>query len=103
MSAPYKTPNLFGAALDPVLIEDKDKRKVLPSTYRKTDRRFTPYTQRQPFRAYSGPGGPSNYRRSFQATDRYAERQQFHDRGRSQHASKRPFRGSGSRSFRRGK
>lgn len=31
MAAPYKEPHLFGAALDPVLVKDKDKRKVLPS------------------------------------------------------------------------
>lgn len=37
-SAPYKATKLFGAALDPILVEDKDKRKVLPSSYRRQER-----------------------------------------------------------------
>lgn len=41
-AALYKAPNLFGAALDPVLVEDKDKQKVLSSSYRRPERRYTP-------------------------------------------------------------
>ncbi|XP_034296175.1 lamina-associated polypeptide 2, isoforms alpha/zeta-like [Pantherophis guttatus] len=49
-AAPFKAPHLFGPALDPVLVEDKDKRKVMPtSSYRRPERRYAPYSQRQPF------------------------------------------------------
>lgn len=33
-SAPFKGGNLFGEALDPVLVETRDKKKVLPSSSR---------------------------------------------------------------------
>lgn len=52
-AAPYKAPTLFGAALESVLVQDKDKRKILPSSYQRTERRYAPYSQRQPFRPTS--------------------------------------------------
>ncbi|XP_060547808.1 uncharacterized protein LOC132711896 [Pantherophis guttatus] len=108
-SAPYHGSSLFGEALDPILIEGKDKRKVLPVSYSRQERRFTPYSQRQPFRAESGPRG-SYYGRQYsqgysQGSDRFAGRQGNSDRGRFQSSSRRPFKGAGAgpRSSRRGK
>lgn len=37
-------------SLDPILVEDKDKQKVLTSTHRWADRRPSPYFLRQSFR-----------------------------------------------------
>lgn len=37
-SIPFKGNNLFGDALTPILVEDKDKRKVMPSSYRRSAR-----------------------------------------------------------------
>lgn len=65
-SAHYKGSLLFGAALDPVLVEGRNKKMVLPysssssSSFpspRRAERRYTPYLSRQPFRTDSGPGG----------------------------------------------
>lgn len=36
-SAPYKGADLFGAALEPILVEGKDKWKVLPVSYQRLD------------------------------------------------------------------
>lgn len=41
--APYKGSSLFGEALEQILVEDK--RKIMPSSYRRPDRRYLPYTQ----------------------------------------------------------
>ncbi|XP_070591654.1 uncharacterized protein [Erythrolamprus reginae] len=49
-SAPFEGSKLFGESLEPVLVEDKDKRKVLPRSYRRQDRRTGPYSRRQSFR-----------------------------------------------------
>ncbi|XP_060550599.1 uncharacterized protein LOC117655455 isoform X2 [Pantherophis guttatus] len=103
-AAPYKAPNLFGSALDPVLIEDKDKRKIMPtSSYRRPERRYTPYYQRQSFRATSGSGGAYSQRPQFFGSDRSSDRQRFRDRARNPSSPKRPFRGAGYRQFCRGK
>lgn len=102
-SAPFKAPNLFGAALDPVLIEDRDKRKVLPTSFRRSDRRYTPYSQRQSFRPYSATPGSSFRRPSFSGGDRAQGRDSFRDRGRFQQPAKRPYRSSNFKQSRRGK
>lgn len=102
-SAPYQTRNLFGAALEPVLVEDKDKRKVLPSSYRRPEHRYMPCSQRQHFRPTSASGGSVSQRPSFHGGDRFADQQQFGDRGRSHYSTKRHSRGSGYKPFRRGK
>lgn len=103
-AAPYEAPNLFGSALGPVLIEDKDKRKVMPaSSYCRPERRFTPYSLRQPFRSSSGSGGPYSQRSFFQGADHSSDRQRFQDRPRFTPVAKRPFRGSGFRQSCRGK
>lgn len=73
-SSAFKAPDLFGSALDPILIEDKDKWKILPLFYRKQDRRYVPYTQRQPFQAFSGPIGSYSQHSFYQGTDRVTDR-----------------------------
>lgn len=102
-SAPFAAPSLFGACLEPILIEDKDKRKVLPSSYRWPEKRYMPYAQRQPFRSYSGSSGPYFQRSYTQNSDRASDRQPFRDRARNQSQSKRPFKGAGYRPACRGK
>lgn len=102
-AALFTAPSLFGPCLDPILVEDKDKRKVLPSSFRRADRKYTPYHHRQSFRSYSGPSGSYYQRPYHQGSDRTSDRQPFRDRGRSQSQSKRPFRGAGYRPARRGK
>lgn len=94
-SAPYKALNLFGAALDPILVEGKYKRKVLPSSYWRPERQYTPYYQRQPFQASSGPSGSYNQRSYAQSFDCPSDRQSFRDRGRNQTSAKQPFHGTG--------
>ncbi|XP_060550761.1 lamina-associated polypeptide 2-like [Pantherophis guttatus] len=101
-AAPYKAPDLFGEALEPVLVEDKDKRKVLPSSHRHQERRYSPYPLQQPFRTGAGPRGSFPHRSNYQGSNWAQDRQQFRDRGRNQQ-SKRPFRGAGSKATRRGK
>lgn len=102
-SSAYKAPALFGAPLEPLLVEDKEKRKVLPSSYRRPERRFVPYNQRQSFRTTSGPSGSYTPRQSGHNGDRGVDRQSFRDRSRNQAGFKRPFRGGGYRSAKRGK
>ncbi|XP_013907846.1 PREDICTED: ribosomal RNA processing protein 36 homolog isoform X1 [Thamnophis sirtalis] len=75
-SAPFKGGNLFGDALDPVLIENKYKKKVLPSSNRRVDRRSSPYARRQRFQSAdtgfpdgNGANRPQ-HRRSFRNRDR---------------------------------
>lgn len=102
-SVPFKGSTLFGDALTPILVEDKDKRKVMPFSYRRPDRRYSPYPQRPPFQTDSGPSRSYQYRSSNQGLYRPSDRSGFRDRGRRQRPYKKPFRGTGSRSFRRGK
>lgn len=102
-SAPYKAPDLVGALLEPLLIEDKDKRKILPSSYHRPERRYAPYTQRQSFRSFSGSGGAYQHKTYSQGADRASDRQSFCERGRSQLQAKHLFRGFGYRLFRQGK
>ncbi|XP_032076117.1 lamina-associated polypeptide 2-like [Thamnophis elegans] len=107
-STPFKGGALFGSVLDPILIETRDKRKVLPSTSARVTRRPQPYSRRQPFRSgdsgfTSAPYVPSYTRGFSQAQDRGQDRAGARDRGRqqSQAQSRRSFRGAGNRSFRR--
>lgn len=93
-SAPFKGSNIFGAALDPILEEDKDKR---------ADCQYTPYSQRQPFRTDIGPSGSYSHRPYSQGFDKSSDRSTFRERDQRQPPVKRPFRGMGNRPFRRGK
>lgn len=92
--APFKGGSLFGEALDPVLVERKDKKKVLPHAYWRTDRWSTFPFRRQSFQA-SAQGFPNpGYQRSFpQPADRSLDRQPFRDRF-HQSQARCPFRGA---------
>lgn len=48
-STPYTGGTLFGEFLDPILIENMDKRKVLPLAARKADHHSTPFYLRSSF------------------------------------------------------
>ncbi|XP_032092319.1 LOW QUALITY PROTEIN: extracellular calcium-sensing receptor-like [Thamnophis elegans] len=54
MGADYTREKLFGTALDPLLVEDKNKRKVLPTTAKRLDFRHVPYPRRTPYRPPDG-------------------------------------------------
>lgn len=90
-SAPYKGSALFGEVLDPMLIETKDKRKVLPSSYHRLDCQYSPFSQRQPFQPDSRPSGSYFQQPYSQGFNCSSDRQAFRDRGRCQLPSKHPF------------
>lgn len=48
-SSPYSADALFGPPLEPLLIETRDKRKILPSVSRQSDYHYTSYAQPQSF------------------------------------------------------
>lgn len=102
-SSAFKAPALFGSSLEPLLVEDKEKQKILPSSYRRLEHRFVPYNQRQPFRAAPGSSGSYAQRQFGQGGDRGSDRQAFRDRSCNQTFAKRPFQGAGFRSAKRGK
>ncbi|XP_039194838.1 uncharacterized protein LOC120306185 [Crotalus tigris] len=109
----YSGTHLFGPVLEPHIIEGKDKCKVMAHPSKKPDRQsqqdfrrpsFCPsgsWDWRQPFQAgqsWDWPRGSRSY--SFRQ-DRQQDRQSSGARGQSQ--TKRPFRRSGSRPYRRSK
>ncbi|XP_013917285.1 PREDICTED: uncharacterized protein LOC106545294 [Thamnophis sirtalis] len=109
-STPFKGGALFGSVLDPILIETRDKRKVLPSISAHINRRQQPYNRRHPFRTGDSGFAPApyvpNYTRGFfEAQDRGQDRAGTRDRGRqqgqAQSQNRRSFRGTSIRSFRR--
>lgn len=98
-AAPYKGSALFGASLDSVLVENRDKKKVLPTLLRRQERRYSPYP-RPSFRQDQS----STYQRSSQFSYQPAsDRSSFRDRGRRSSSFRRPFRAPASRYPRRGK
>ncbi|XP_058025328.1 uncharacterized protein LOC131191317 [Ahaetulla prasina] len=102
-AAPFKGGSLFGEALDPILVEGKDKRKILPYVSRHSDRRPSLPYRRQPFRTQDPVFQSPAYQRAFQPPpDRFQDRQSFRDRTR-QSQTRRPSRGSGFRPYRRNK
>lgn len=80
-STPYKGAHLFGEALDTILVEGKDKKKVLSSLHRRADRRASPYYhQRLKFRsADSGSTSTQFQRPSYQGHERFPDRSSFRD------------------------
>ncbi|XP_034282740.1 RNA-binding protein 33-like [Pantherophis guttatus] len=50
-SAPYTVGSLFGPPLERLLVETRDKRKILPSQLQRSISRYSPYPRSQPFRA----------------------------------------------------
>lgn len=92
----FEGPSLFGAPLEPLLIETKDKRRILPSVSRRSEHRSSnaPFRSFRTFNSYSGPRSP----RAFSTRSRPPDRQGFHNqRGQP----KRPFRGGRGRPFNR--
>lgn len=90
----FEGPSLFGAPLEPLLIETKDKRRILPSVSRRSEHRSSnaPFCSFRTFNSYSGPRSP----RAFPPRSRPPDRQGFHNqRGHF----KRPFRGGRGRPF----
>lgn len=70
-SAPFRGRNLFREALDPILVENKDRQKVLPSIHRRVDHWPLPYFHRPSFRfADTGLDAPQYQRPYFQRTVR---------------------------------
>uniref|UniRef100_A0A8C6XA67 C2H2-type domain-containing protein n=1 Tax=Naja naja TaxID=35670 RepID=A0A8C6XA67_NAJNA len=96
-TAPFKGDKLFGEALDKVLVDSKDKGKVLPSRSRKSEFRSTPYVRRSYYRTPEAGGGFPRPQRPF------APRQeQNQDRADRNHPfnNKRPFGEAGGHPFR---
>lgn len=50
-SAPYSAGNLFGPCLEPLLVETRDRRKILPPTSRRGDSHYSASNRYQSFRA----------------------------------------------------
>lgn len=93
--------SLFGESLEPILIENKDKRKVLLSMTRQADHRPSPYFWKPTFRA---PDNDIQQQRFFPTrADRQSDRSSFCDKPRFQSQGKWPFRGADSCSFHRDK
>lgn len=79
-SAPFKGGKLFGEALDPVLVECKDKRKILPTFNKKQERKTLPYFRRQSFRANESSFNNTTFHRPFnQSSEWTQDRQSFRD------------------------
>lgn len=99
-SAPFTSGKLFRKAIEPILVETKDRRKILPSLHRRADRQLSPYVCNSSFQPAEASQG--YFQRRFpQGTDRQTDRAEFRDRTKQQFQAKTPFRGSGGRPFRR--
>lgn len=91
-SAPFKGGKLFGEALNPVLIKNKDKKKVFPSVSRKADRRTPSSFQRQPFRAPETTTSAHSFQHPYpQGSDRTQDRSHFGTRAGSNFSPSAPF------------
>lgn len=93
-STPFAGDNLFGAPLEPMLIESKDKRKILPSQFCKSESRASHYQRRPPFRSLDGEYSFSHPARQY--SGRQGQHQDRSGRGGQRYQSKRPYRGAGS-------
>lgn len=96
-TAPFGGPHMFGASLEPLLVESRDKRKFLPAMSRRSDHR-SPQSF-PPFRGSEGSyTGPRNQRPFSSRQSRPLDRQGFQpQRGQF----KRPFCGGRGRPSRR--
>ncbi|XP_070605564.1 uncharacterized protein [Erythrolamprus reginae] len=99
-STPYKGSKLFGEALEPLLVETNDQKKVLPSMSKRGNQRSAPYFQKPSFKAPDSTNDFSQPQRSyFQQRGGQSNRPGYRGRGRQQFQSNRPFRGNGKRPF----
>lgn len=57
-SAPFSGEQLFGASLEPLLVESRDKYKILPSLSRRAEAQPSTYFQHQSFRGSDSGFGP---------------------------------------------
>ncbi|XP_058021206.1 uncharacterized protein LOC131189221 isoform X2 [Ahaetulla prasina] len=98
-SAPFQGDKLFGNSLEPLLIETKDKRRVLPSLSRRSE--FRPSASSS-FRSFRGSGqGPSGNRPQRYFPSRQGRSQDRSGNPSQRGPSKRPFRGGRGRPFHR--
>lgn len=96
-SSSFSGPKLFGAALEPLLVESKDKRRVLPSMSRRSE--FRSQSSFRPFRNQEGGFSGSRRQRFFPPRQARSQEHQFQSSARGQ--SRRSFRGGRGRGFRR--
>ncbi|XP_034281058.1 uncharacterized protein LOC117670189 [Pantherophis guttatus] len=96
-SSAFEGPKLFGAALDPLLVESKDKRRVLPSMSRRSEIRSQ--SSFRPFRNQEGGFTGARRQRFFPPRQSRFQDRQFPSSSRGQ--ARRPFRGGRGRGFRR--
>lgn len=95
-SSPFEGPKLFGAPLEPLLVESKDKKRILPSLSRRSE--FRSQSSFRPFRSPEGRySGNRRQRFSSSRPFRTQDRQGPPSRGHP----KRPFRGGRGRGFHR--
>ncbi|XP_013907079.1 PREDICTED: uncharacterized protein LOC106537467, partial [Thamnophis sirtalis] len=97
-SAPFKGDKLFGEALEPLLKETHDKKKVLPSTFKRAGHKSSSNVQKPSFRGGNNTHNSSQLKRSyFQRPNRQSDRAGYIDRSRQQFQSKQPFQDNRSR------
>ncbi|XP_070806291.1 uncharacterized protein [Pituophis catenifer annectens] len=99
-SAPFKGSKLFGEALEPILVETKDGKKVLPSLYRRDNSRVSPYFRRPSFQPTdTGFDTPQPQRAYAPRQNQQPDRSGFRSRNRQQFQGKQQFHGTGNRPF----
>lgn len=98
-SSPFSGEKLFGSQLDPLLIETKDHRKILPSLNRRPDNRVQPYFRPPSFRSSEPAFTAQRSQRSFPS--RGATLQDNQVRYGARFGFKQPFRGARGRPFRK--
>ncbi|XP_039211541.1 exocyst complex component 3 isoform X1 [Crotalus tigris] len=102
-TAPFKGGKLFGDALTPYLVENKQKQKVISRVAKRSTRRFIPYSRWQPFWAGTATESAQPYRPVTPKEERPLDRTGYRDRSRYQPQPKHSFHGRGGQSFCRGK
>ncbi|XP_070618840.1 uncharacterized protein [Erythrolamprus reginae] len=102
-SAPFHGSELFGQSLDKVLIEDKEKRKVLLKSAKRTEWRQTPFFRRQPFRQEPATAGTQTarpYSTGYTQNTFRSDRGGYGGRGRQYQNSRKPYRNTNQKGFR---
>lgn len=99
-SAPYSAGSLFGPPLEPLLIETRDKRKILPSQLRRSASRYSPYPRPQSFRGSDSGSFQPRYHRPTPPRSQHLDSQVRSGGG---FQSRRSFRGGRGRFPKRGR
>lgn len=97
-STPCKGAKLFGESLEPVLVESRDKRRVLSHLFRRFDRHPFPPFCRPYFRPYAGLGFQWQ-QRIFAPMQYNQPGQGFMDKNKLQPPKKWPFQGGSNHPF----